>query len=198
MKTRLRKRSIGLALSCITPFAFLLALEFPAVAQQGPVTDRERNVSEIERVKNDTASHDAAVKQANEDFSRIQTDDVDMLKVFSASKPPDYKRISDDAADIKKRATRLKDYLVLPPTAKDEKRKKMMADPAPEELESSVPALKDLIQGFVKNPVFQQTTQRADYRDLAKARRDLDDIIDLTSKIRKTSDRMSKPAGNSK
>jgi hypothetical protein len=174
-------------IACMALFAGIAALIPTAAAGQGPPTDRERNVSEIERSKNGVAGHDAGAKQFTDDFMSIQTVGADMMKVFSSAKPTDYKHISDDAAEIRKRAIRLRDYLVLPPA----KREKAKNGPDPEQLESSLPVLRDLIQDFVKSPIFQTQEQRADYREIAKARRELDDIIDLSAAVRKTADKKS-------
>jgi len=167
-----------------------------SVAQTSPqgtpqVTDRERNVTDMERSKYGVAAHDAGQKQFNEDFLGLQKVDADMVTAFATGKPPDYKRIADDAADIKKRATRVRDYLMLPSAGRKDKEKKAAAA---DELESLIPTLKERVQSFVKSPAFQQQDRRADYRDLAQARRDVDDIIEISLKVKIAAERMASAA----
>jgi hypothetical protein len=178
-------------LACKSLFLLLiLGLVYgSASAQGGPPTDRERNVTEIERTRDDIAAHDARAKQFQEDFLGIQSVDADMMKVFGAGNSPDYKRIRDDSAEILKRANRIKAYLMLP-SAKREKSTNSGFDP--DRLESTLPTLKDLIQDFVKSPIFQTQAGRADSRELAKARHTIDDIIDLSATVRKTSEKLAK------
>jgi hypothetical protein len=179
--------------------AFLLlamAVHDSVASQTSPqgapqVTDRERNVTDMERSKYGVAAHDAAQKQFNDDFLGLQTVDADMVKVFATGKPPDYKRIADDAADIKKRATRIRDYLMLPSAGRKDKQKK---EAATDELDSLIPALKDRVQSFVKNPTFQQQDRRADYRDLGQARRDVDDIIEFSARVKTAAEKMGTAA----
>jgi hypothetical protein len=201
----------GSVFACVATAVLALGSPTPARAQARPtppqqspgsetpqqMRDREANITLLERGKDEAISKDAAMKQMNEDFQRIQTEDADIMNAFSSANPPDYKKISDDAADIKVRAIRLKNFLVLPPSAKDEKRKKERESDN-SELKSSVPALGESIKSFVSNPIFrQQAQQQVDYRDVAKARRDLDDVVDLSARIAKTAERLNKEPARS-
>lgn len=166
----------------------LCATPTRAQAPHNDLDERNLNVTMAERNKDTTANREAAAKQMNEDFKGIQSLDVDIMKIFTAANPLDYKKISEDSAQIKIRAKRLKDYLTLPPGAKDEKRHALAVDA---DLKLSVPALKDSIKSFVGNPIFQQTPgQKVDYREVAKARRDLADIIDLSASVEKAAGKL--------
>jgi hypothetical protein len=168
----------------------------PGAETNREMRDREANITLMERGKDEAKAREATQKQMNEDFQQIQTEDAAMRTLFASAAPPDYKKIYDDAADIKVRATRLKNLLVLPPSGKEDKRKKERESES--DLKTSLPTLAEAVKSFVSNPIFhQQAGQPVDYRDLSKARRDLDDIIELSSRIAKTAQNLSKGSGKS-
>src|SRR5215813_7252784 len=146
--------SIGIAALVIG-----LATEAPAQARPnapqpppGTVTnsemhDRESNITLMERGKEEAKGRDAALKQMNEDFQRIQTLSFDLSDVFSSGNRPDYKKVSQDASDIRLRANRLKTNLVLPPSTKDEKHKKEQ-DADKTDLAALSSALSESIKSF--------------------------------------------------
>src|SRR5262249_43351557 len=137
MRVRRGTQYRTLFLSCVGAALLIVILPGVAGAQARPnpntlpggetnreMRDREANITLMERGKDEAKSREATQKQMNEDFQEIQTKDADMMTVFGSANPPDYKKISDDAADIKFRANRLKNLLVLPPSGKEDKRKK--------------------------------------------------------------------------
>jgi len=139
----------------------------------------------------------AAQLQMNEDFERIQTIDRDILTAFSADAVPDYKRITTGLVDIRKRALRLRDNIGLPTAAKDEKWKKAVDEANAKELRPALVTLNTFITNFVTNPVLQRN-RRVDPALVAKARCDLDGIIDFSEKVRKSIEKMSKAANSEK
>lgn len=86
---------------------------------------------------------------------------------------------------------RMRDYLVLPPTAKDEKAQKNRDESDTSQLRPALTTLNGLITSFVTNPLFKKDTS-VDYTLVARARRDLDGIIDYSEKIRKSAEKMTK------
>jgi hypothetical protein len=133
-----------------------------------------------------------ALAQIREDFVRIQVVNNDLAAAASRGGALDLEFVARSAAEIKKRAGRLRDNLVLPeyesvfvvPEARGS---------ASEQLKSSLGTLKELIRDFVMNPLFE----KADLIDLqlaAKARRDLDDIMELCGRVKKNSAELGKAA----
>jgi hypothetical protein len=168
----------------------------PGAETNREMRDREANITLMERGKDEAKAREATQKQMNEDFQRIQSEDADMRTVFASPALPNYKKIYDDAADIKVRATRLKNLLVLPPSGKEDKRRKERESES--DLKTSLPTLDEAIKSFVSNPIFhQQAGEPVDYRDVSKARRDLDDIIEFSSRIAKTAQNLSKGSAKS-
>lgn len=185
---------------------FSLALATPLLAQQNPpnpapptrdnrseLRGRDENITLLERGKDEAQRKQAALAQMNEDFEHIQSADKDILSAISTSGEPDYKRVSDGLADIRKRAIRLKNYLALPPTAKDEKAQKKRDEVDTSQLRPALITLNDLITSFVTNPLFKKDAN-VDYTLLARARRDLDGIIDFSDKVSKSVEKLEKAA----
>jgi len=157
---------------------------------------RELNIRRLE-IEKDKAAKPAlevspeAVKQVNEDFARIQGINAEIMRDYVTGKPPDYKHISEAMAEMRKRAARLNTNLLLPPdaAAADDQTTQIVSNK--QQGRSPLLDLNDLIQAFVTNPIFKN----ANTIDLAlgvKARRDLAGIIDLSERINKSAEKLSK------
>lgn len=94
----------------------------------------------------------------------------------------------------------LKDNLVLPEPEKDSKRSKVKVGEGAEQLRSSLSALGELVAGFVSNPIFKgaNAVDVVDVQLWAKARRDLEQIMELSSQAKKRSERLNKAAQKSR
>lgn len=187
--------------------AFSLILATPLMAQRNPTypqpatkdnpttnpaefSGRNTNITLLERGKDEAQKRELVRAQMNEDFEKIQSSDKDVLSAVSLE-VPDYKRISDGLLDINKRAARLKTNMALPPSKKDDKAQKKNEDAS--ELRPALIALNGLITNFVTSPLFRKDTA-VDNTLLSQARRDLDGIIDLSDKVRKSVEKSSKTA----
>ena len=134
----------------------------------------------------------AAIANMKEDFTRIQVLRNDIARNLVARKPLDYKLVSEQTAEINKRASRLNVYLRAR-AAEDEK------ENAPDELKSeemvgALVRLCKLIDSFTENPALKNVTT-VDSKEVAKAKenkanadRDLLAIIKLSGSLQKKSD----------
>ncbi len=129
-----------------------------------------------------------ALTQIREDFWNIQMVNNNIAQSLLSGATLDPKFIAKSASEIKKRAERLKYNMVLPAPEKDSKRPKAAVGVEPEQLKSSLSALNELIFGFVNNPLFQNANT-VDAELSAKARRDLEEIIELSGGIKKSSEK---------
>jgi len=173
----------------------VLTMAVPGKAQDiNGYTRRETEATAMENKKDEALRRDAALKQMNEDFKRLQELNLDLSAAYPASGSPNYKRLSDDSAEIKTRASRLRNNLMMPPAAKEEKHEKIKEEPGQDPLQSSVMTLNVLIKSFASNPVFKKDTG-VDHQQVSKARRDLDDIIEISDKLKKAAEKMSKSPG---
>lgn len=137
-----------------------------------------------------------ALAQIKEDFLRIQVVNHELLRAASRGGELDLKLVAKSASEIKKRAERLKRNLALPEPEKRPKGLTAEAWGEPEQLRSSLSALDALILRFVNNPVFKSVTI-VDAQLSAKARRDLEEIIELSSQLKKGSEQLHKAAQKS-
>ena len=137
-----------------------------------------------------------ALAQIREDFWHIQIVNKGIAQAVLSGASLDPKFIAKSAAEIKKRAGRLKYNLVLPAPEKGTKRPKVEIGAEPEQLKSSLSMLSGLILGFVSNPLFQNVNT-VDAELSAKARRDLEGIIELSEGIKKSSEKLNKAAQKS-
>ena len=190
-------------------FAVALIQPSPAIAQGSPPPGAgDRNMkdesdalkgrsNELERVRRDATKREdspaPSFPQIKEDFERIQVINSDILQANAPGAEPDYKLVSEGAAELKKRATRLRTNL-FPSDSKD--RPKVKDTEEPQDFKSLLAELDGAISSFVHSPIFQNT-KVADQRDSAQAEHDLERVIKLSTNLVKEADEMKK-AGNSR
>ncbi len=198
--------------SLIAAVAFLCIFSTPASAQRAPARgtspgmdrDRERGVREHERqlqvllnsrepAEPDNPGRLQAIEQTRQDFERIQDVNRELVTTLRSSDELNYKSLTEMAAEIRKRARRLKDNISLPPPADDEPTRKTDAEAGREGMKAALSSLSARITSFASNPLFQ-TPNLIDVRLGAKASRDLDIIIELSGQIKKSAERLAKPA----
>jgi hypothetical protein len=156
------------------------------------ILEREAQLTMIEKDRRRAVKNDPrlSLTQIKEDFRRLQVLNNEVMRAVSSRDQLDYKYISESAREIKKRAARLKINLVFPEAGSDEKPRTGQDAETPE-IKSALAALDGLIARFVTNPVFKEVGV-VDTRLGVKAGRDLDEIIELSDKVRKNAERMSK------
>ncbi|HEX8139217.1 MAG TPA: hypothetical protein VF544_16760 [Pyrinomonadaceae bacterium] len=135
-------------------------------------------------------------QQTKEDFEQLQLVNYHLSEMVAASAALDYEQISKGAAEVKKRASRLKGSLLLLEPEKDEKPQKSREETVTDELKPAITALNELVNSFVWNPVFQHP-QVLDVEHSVQARRDLEGIIRLSEQIHKRAEALSKATGKS-
>ena len=131
--------------------------------------------------------------QIREDFIRLQAVAYNMARAASAGAALDLRSVAKSASEVRKRAERLKANLVLPEPEKAPERPEVEIGAGAEQLRSSVSALGELVSVFANNPVFGEV-KVVDAELSAKARYDLDGIIKLSGRLKKSSEKLSKVA----
>lgn len=156
--------------------------------RQAEQYERDRQQREIQAREESTADRlraQSTVTQVKEDFGRIQTIYNDVVLALSAGKTLDEAFIAKSAAGINKCATRLRSNLALPQSVdKNLERQNQSEDPPLK----SVKILLNHISKFVTNPLFQSPGV-LDIELSTRASRDLDEIIHLSERIRKRSEK---------
>jgi hypothetical protein len=190
----------GVALLLAIPLASLAQGSVPTAPNVDPEAGRIRDEKEREmQLRNLGAgtprSNEKAVKaaldQLNQDFKRIQIIRNDIAHAINVEGTLDYKRVSDETAEVKKRALRMQSYLALRGSGADVK------DQTGQQVEYDARQMKDAlvrlckrIDSFVANPKFTSPLV-SDVGGTASATRDLREIIALSVNIRSSAGKLS-------
>ena len=133
----------------------------------------------------------AAIDQTKQDFKRIQLIRNDVVDYLVAKKPLDYKLVSEQAAEINKRANRLKSFM-MPSEPEAKEKDKDAAKPAEydgEQLKGALVKLCNKIYSFTDNPMFKNP-DAVDLQKAATAGGDLMAIIELSENVKRSADRL--------
>ncbi len=152
---------------------------------------REEQMTALDRATTRKRDPKEVLVEVNEDLSRLNVLNEGLSANATASnQPPNYKTILESVTEIKKRATRLKSSLALPQEQNEEK-SAGFKDAEKAELQPVLAAVNKLLNGFLHNPIFSDSGP-LDMRLAAQARRDLEDIIVLSEKLRKNAEKRSR------
>ena len=155
------------------------------------IDSRERQMRKIDVEKDKERDPKDIMVEVNEDLSRLNDlNQALAAKATGTNQPPSYKDIAASLTEVKKRAVRLKSSLALPQEENEEK-SSGFKDAEKAELAMALAALNKLLDGFLHNPIFSDSGP-LDLRLAARARRDLEDVIVLSEKLRKNAEKRSK------
>lgn len=128
--------------------------------------------------------------QIREDFTQIQKVNNQTMQTVFVQKSTDYKLIAKAAAEINKRAVRLRESLLLPKLdEKPDKPALVLDQMSDDKLKQSLLQLDRALMSFVNNALFRQPAL-VNPESALKARRDLDNVIQLSDAIEKTAKKM--------
>ena len=198
--------SMQLTLRMIAAVVFALAFIPAVMAQSARDTERAENERDLdlrswnlkilqlqhERESKGRPPVKQALAQLQEDFSRLQIANKSLLRAALSNNTLDMKFVSKSVAEIRKRAERLNFNLALPEVEKPGPPSAMATPTNPQQLQPSVLKLGRLIFSFIDNPFFNEASV-VDTQLTTKARRDLEDIIELSGQIKKNSEQLEKP-----
>jgi hypothetical protein len=133
----------------------------------------------------------AAIDQTKQDFKRIQLIRNDVVDYLVAEKPLDYKLVSEQAAEINKRAHRLKSFMMPSAPAEKEKEKDAakQTEYDGEQIKGALVKLCNAIYSFTVNPMFKDPAT-VDLQKAASAGGDLLSIIELSDNVKRSADRL--------
>jgi hypothetical protein len=128
----------------------------------------------------------AAAEQLNNDFKRVQVIRNDLAQAVTSGAPLDYRRLSEEAAEVRKRSQRMQTYLALRDAAghgnrQEDEAAAAAADEA--QLKDALVRLCKRIDSFVANPRFKSPGV-FDVDSTAKAARDLREVIALSQRVK--------------
>ena len=182
-------------------FCFLLGLWLvtaPSIIAQGErgyddITLRSLNLRlNLERGRKTARperSQQQALAELQEDFTRLQIINIELVKSINTPRGLDYKFIAKSAAEINKRADRLRNNLVLPEADRG------IETPLPRsatnelQMKKSMLRLGKLIYSFSHNPFFDEASV-VETATATQARRELDEIVDLSKLIKADTEKL--------
>ena len=133
----------------------------------------------------------AAIGNMKEDFAQIQVVRNNIARGLVARKPLDYKVVSEQTAEINRRASRLNVYMRA--QGPDDEKQADLAELKYEEMTEALVKLCKLIDSFTENPTLKNAAT-VDSKEVAKAKEnkakadvDLLAIIKLSERIHKRS-----------
>lgn len=132
-----------------------------------------------------------AYRQVAEDFEQLQLKNYSLSGAAEPGARLDYGQIMKEAAEVRRRASRLRSALSFP-AAKDGGRQKRAAGALPPGgLKEAISSLDALVRSFVSNPVFQRPDV-LDAENASKAGRELEEILGLSEQVRKAAEALAK------
>lgn len=162
--------------------------------RQGENLDREALVRDLEEgpeKRSDQKRSQAITTQVKQDFARLQVVYNEIVLAMSANEALDYKFISVATAEIKKRASRLKNNLALPQPENNAASQKKEGEIDDGQMKGLLLLLRRHILSFVTNPLFE-SSGALDIELSSNASRDLKKIVELSERIRKSADQAKK------
>lgn len=187
--------------------AFVLILLTPSALDAQTLREREAKRQEmqqrqwalrnLERLKDAPREKGPDMRPAQEiveqDFEQIQLVNYSLATASQKGTALDYELIKKHSGEVKRRASRLKSYLVMPDWRQTLPPLKNVETQTPEALRSAVASLDTLVNAFAWNPIFKQPNV-VNLEQSAKAARDLEGIISLSERINKSAAELSKLA----
>lgn len=136
-------------------------------------------------------------REVAENFEQLQVRNHSLAEAARRADPVDYALIKREAAEVRKRAARLKEYLLLPKPDEGRPPSARAEAVSAGGLREAVATLDALVNGFVRNPIFQRPDV-VDLEQSSKAGRDLAGIIRLSEQIRRCAEESGGSKGNKK
>lgn len=146
-----------------------------------------RNFGTEPNAPKDRHQIEALMAQTEEDFTRILTLHNEIARAIASKDALNYHFLSEAAAELKKRGTRVQSTLVLGLSNEDAP-VKVTAEP---EMKDSLIKLCKEIRAFVTNPMIENPNT-VDAQQLVRAKQDLESFIQLSGLIKKDADRLAK------
>jgi hypothetical protein len=157
-------------------------------ARQRELRGLSERVNKAPRKEPDTRP---SYRQVAEDFEQLQLRNYNLTSAVAPGTELDYGRIGEEAAEVRRHASRLRSTLALPSVKKDEKKKRDGGALSPEGVKAAIASLDTLVRSFAWNPVFRRPDV-LDAENSARAARELADILALSEQLREAAGTLAK------
>jgi hypothetical protein len=149
----------------------------------------ELRMAEVRRPPERRRDSALAYTQIREDYKQLQIVNNGLARSVLGAGQLDFKYVAKAVSEIRSRAARLKENLMLPEGEKPAERSRPEVGAAAGPVKSSLLVLDKLVMEFVDSPIFEQA-RKVDVQQAAKARRNLEEIIELSDQIKKSSEKL--------
>jgi hypothetical protein len=122
-------------------------------------------------------------KEVAEDFEQLQVRNYNLAGVLEPGAQFDYRKIEEEAGEVRHRAVRLKSALALPFAKGEAEGKKVEEALTPERMKPAIASLDKLVNSFAWNPVFHNPDV-LDAENSTRAGRELEEILRLSEQIK--------------
>ena len=169
---------------------------FDRLRERNERTMREMELRSVEMMASSQPAEPVnpriAYEHVREDYRRLQVVNNDMMRQTFGNGAPatiNYRLVSRASQEINRRASRLRSTLQLPELDEADQPQAGAEITTNEQLRASLISLDTLVTNFVTSPIFQNPGVM-DVEASTAARRNLDAMIELSKKIRRSADRM--------
>lgn len=159
--------------------------------RQQEMSSREwqlRNFGKEPNAPKDRRQVEALMAQTAEDFDRILTLHNEIARALKSDL--DYHFVSEATAEIKKRASRVQSSLALRLSPEETSELEKSQGPKDLPMKDELVKLCHQIRSFVTNPSIENPNT-INAEQMAKARKDLESLIQLSGRIKKDADKLS-------
>lgn len=147
-----------------------------------------RNFGNPELTK-DRRRLEALMAQTEEDFNHMLGLHNEIARALAATKPLDYRFVSQATAEIRKRAHSIQSNLMLSLPEEEMKQVDVPEKTTEPEMKDGLIALCKHIRSFVTNPVIDQPNL-IDAEKLTLAKRDLESVIQISAALKRDADHL--------
>lgn len=134
-----------------------------------------------------------ALEELQEDFTGLQLLNKTLVLTTVKNTELDLKFVTRSASEINRRAARLMSNLALPEPANAASRPALPLITDEKQVRASITSLGSLIYWFTKNPIFKEV-KVIEPQSAAKARGDLERIVELSAHLKKSAEQLRKVA----
>lgn len=210
MKNRRVRLATPLWLTVATSIAFMSLMAMPTPARQGTpppsgsydpfaeVRERQRREATLRsaeirpgKTPDDPRRAQVILDHLRQDFKRLQIIRNEIVHSMKTNETLDYGHLSDQTAEITKRAARMRTSLALPAHDGVDKARLNQTEFNQEQLKSALVKLCNGIASFVESPVFKSPGV-SNVQESAATGHLLQNIIVLSSDIRKSAEKLKK------
>jgi hypothetical protein len=146
-----------------------------------------RSITMMGANKRDPREQQALLEQMNDDFKHIQVIRLRMVDKIAAGKPFEYKQLSEDAAEIRKRSARLRSLLALKPSSGSQPATPASTEYGKDTIQDAASDLCLEISRFITNPLFKPNAVY-NPRYATEADNSLQTIIAISENINSSAD----------